>query len=221
MRTVLKNIVYRTYKPLLVRYLSKTRIYKYGSIRLEIPSGVFHPGFFFSTQLLLQYIDQFPLKGKRFLELGAGSGLIAMNASGKGAKTMATDINPLAIEYLKKNNNLNKADLDIVLSDLFEAIPVQSFDLIAINPPYYKRNPKTWVDHAWHCGENGEYFDRLFKQLPAYIHKDSQVIMILCDECDIKMVEAAAAGNHFGLRCMQTKQSLLEKNFIFKIEQHN
>jgi release factor glutamine methyltransferase len=221
MRTVLKNIVYRTYKPLLVRYLSKTRTYKYGRIRLKIPPGIFHPGFFFSTQLLIQYIDQFSLKGKTFLELGAGSGLIAIDASNKGATVMATDINPLVIEHLKKNSSLNRVDLEVMLSDLFEAIPVQSFDFIAINPPYYKRNPKTWADHAWHCGENGEYFDRLFKQLPAYIHKDSQVIMILCDGCDIKMVEAAAASNHFRLRCKQAKQSLLEKNFIFKIEQSN
>jgi predicted nicotinamide N-methyase len=31
----------------------------------------------------LKYIDQFPLEGKKILELGAGSGLIAIHAAKK------------------------------------------------------------------------------------------------------------------------------------------
>jgi release factor glutamine methyltransferase len=218
MRTVLKNIVYRTYKPLLVRYLSRTRIYRLGPITLEISPEVFHPGFFFSTRLLLQYIGKFPLAGKKFMEPGAGSGLISFHAASKGANVVATDINPVAIEYLQKNSVRNSLPVGILQSDLFEAIPVQQFDIIAINPPYYKKNPKAWSDYAWHCGENGEYFYRLFKQLPAYIHKDSEVLMVLCDGCDINMISDAAATSGFRLKLMQTKQNMLEKSFIFKIE---
>jgi release factor glutamine methyltransferase len=74
------------------------------------------------------------------------------------------------------------------------------------------------LDHAWYCGENGEFFYRLFDQLPKYIHNNSEVIMVLCDGCDIKMIEEAAGKNGFKLNCVQTKQSLIEKNFIYKIE---
>jgi release factor glutamine methyltransferase len=218
MRTVLKNIVSRTYKPWLVKYLSKTRVYSYGNIRLEIPPDVFHPGFFFSTQLLRQYIDRFPLKEKKLLELGAGSGLISTYAAKKGAHVVASDINPVAVKYLTKNSIENKVTLNIILSDLFDDIPVQTFDIITINPPYYKKKPETWIDHAWYCGEKGEYFFKLFRQLPGFMHKDSEVIMTLCEECDIKMIEDAATVNHFRLRCIQTRQNLLEKNFIYKIE---
>src|SRR5687767_14368333 len=123
MRTMLKHIVSRTYKPWLVKYLSKTRIYRYGSIKLEIPPDVFHPGFFFSTHLLLQYITGLPLKEKKLLELGAGSGLISTYAARKGACVTATDINPVAIKYLRNNSIGNKVDPDIILSDLFDAIP--------------------------------------------------------------------------------------------------
>jgi release factor glutamine methyltransferase len=45
---------------------------------------------------------QFPLKNKHVLELGAGSGLIAIKAAKEGALVTATDINPVAIEYLHK-----------------------------------------------------------------------------------------------------------------------
>ena len=218
MKTAIKNIVARTYKPFLEKYLSKKRIYTYGNIKLQIPPEVFHPGFFTSTQFLLQYIKKLTLQGKDFLELGAGNGLISIYAAKQDAKVTATDINPVAIEFLRINSEENNVRLNIVKSDLFENISVQQFDIIAINPPYYKKDPHTLIDHAWYCGENGEFFFDLFKQLPKYIHKDSVVIMVLCDGCDLGMIEEAANQNGFKLSRVQIKQSLIEKNFIYKIE---
>ena len=90
MKAVLKNIVAHTYKPFLEKYLSKTRMYKYEDIRLEIPPQVFHPGFFFSTRLLLNYLRNFPLVRKSFLEPGCGSGLISIYAAKQGANVTAT-----------------------------------------------------------------------------------------------------------------------------------
>ncbi len=207
----------RTYKPLLVRYLSKTRTYHHDDIRLEIPPQVFHPGFFFSTRFLLRYLRNLPLNGKKILELGAGSGLISIYASRKGAKVTASDINPIAITYLHRNSRNNKVSLEIITSDLFTDIPEQAFDIIAINPPYYKKQPRKPSDYAWYCGENGEYFFRLFEQLSPYVHDQTEIIMVLCDGCDIGLIETAAAGNGFHLRLLQTRTTILEKNFIYKI----
>ncbi len=218
MKATLRNIVAHTYKPLLVRYLSKTRMYKYGDITLEIPPQVFHPGFFFSTRLLLNYISQFPLKSKHFLELGCGSGLISIYAAKKRAIVTATDINPIAVEFLQKNSRQNETELTITRSDLFKNIPEQLFDIIAINPPYYKKQPVTAKEYAWFCGENGEYFSGLFNNLPNYIHINSEVLMVLFDGCDMEMIENLAAQNGFNLLCVYTRKNLLEKNFIYKIE---
>jgi release factor glutamine methyltransferase len=218
MKAALKHIVAHTYKPWLVKYLSKTRVYRYDDIQLEIPPQVFHPGFFSSTQLLLKYIDRLPLHEKNFLELGAGSGLIAIQVAKKGAFVTATDINPVAIEHLHSNSLQNNVSLDIIQSNLFVDIPNQSFDIIAINPPYYKKQPVTFQDYAWYCGEKGEYFSGLFNQLPGYIHDKTETIMVLCDGCDIKMIERAAGNNGFKLQIMLTKQNMLEQNFIYKIE---
>jgi release factor glutamine methyltransferase len=218
MRSALKHIIAHTYKPLLVKYLSKTRTYQYENIRLEIPPQVFHPGFFFSTRLLLNYIKQFPLKKKSFLEPGCGSGLIAIYAAKKGAVVTATDINTIAIEFIKKNSTRNHVELTIIQSDLFRELPPQQFDLIAINPPYYKKQPRSQLDYAWFCGENGEYFTALFKGLHQYMHASSIVLMILFEGCDIEMIENLAVENGFTLNCVQAHRNLLERNFIFKIE---
>lgn len=218
MKGVLKNIIAHTYKPLLERYLSKLRSYSYENIQLQIPPQVFHPGFFFSTRLLLNYIKQLPMKGKSLLEPGCGSGLISIYAARKGASVVSTDINHVAIEFLRKNSRQNQVALTIIQSDLFQHIPEQEFDIIAINPPYYKKQPQTLKDYAWNCGENGEYFTMLFTRLNNYIHEGSEVYMVLFEGCDMKMITDIALQNQFALHCVRTHKNLLEENFIFKIE---
>jgi release factor glutamine methyltransferase len=203
---------------LLVKYLSKTRTYRYKDIRMNIPPEVFHPGFFFSTQLLLQYISTIDINKKKFLELGCGSGLIAIAAAKKGAIVTATDINTIAVEALKKNSVQNNVAINITRSDLFLNIPPQQFDLIAINPPYYKKQPVTAKDYAWLCGEKGEYFSALFATLAGYMHPDSEVLMILFDGCDMEMIYGMAAENNFRLTCVYSKKNILEENAIYKIE---
>lgn len=219
MRAVVKYIVAKTYKPLLVRYLSKTRWYSYKGINLEIPPGVFHPGFFFSTKFLLQYISRQELKEKTVLELGAGSGLISLYAARQGAFVTATDINPEAIKYLKVNSQINEVEVEIIRSDLFANLPQKPFNLILINPPYYKKNPSSYAEYAWYCGEKGEYFQTLFANLKYYIHQQSKVYMVLCDGCDMEMIHAEAGKNFFRMKCVNTKKTMLEMNYIFKIEQ--
>jgi release factor glutamine methyltransferase len=219
MRAVVKHIVARTYKPLLEKYLSKTRIYRYSDIKLTIPPQVFHPGFFSSTQLLLQYIKKIPLQEKRFLELGAGSGLISIYAAKKNAIVTATDINSVATETMISNCRVNKVDVEVLSSDLFDSIPAKNFDIIAINPPYYKGQPKTPYEYAWHCGENGEFFSGLFRQLAGYIHINTEILMVLSDGCDIEMIKTFAADNGFCLHLLLTKSTILENNFIYSIKQ--
>ena len=221
MKSIIKYIVARTYRPLLVKYLSGTRTYTFKNIRLEVPPQVFHPGFFFSTKLLLKYIGRLPLSEKSFLELGAGSGLISIYAAKNGARVTAIDIHSAAIQALKKNRFANDVQFAIVQSDLFTSITQQAFDIIAINPPYYKKQPLSDADYAWYCGEKGEYFQDLFKGLMDYVHASSVVLMILCDGCDIEMIEKFASENSFKMDCVFRTKNLLEENFIYQIEQIN
>jgi len=219
MRGLVKYIVSSTYKPLLVKYLSKTRMYSYKGIHLEVPPQVFHPGFFFSTKLLLRYIAKEHLNGKSFLELGAGSGLLSIYAAKKGAKVVATDINPVAIECIQTNATENFVKMKIIESDVFDKIPQGQFDFILINPPYYKKNPSSFSDYAWYCGEKGEYFQKLFKGLHNYVHENSNVLMVLCDGCDLQMIKGLAMEGDCNLKCVHKKETILETNYIFRIHQ--
>jgi len=219
--TAVKYIVGSTWQPLLRKYLSKKRRYRYKNIRLQVPSSVFHPGFFFSTHLLLDQIQGWSLKNKKLLEPGAGSGLISIYAAQKGAIVTATDINPIAVECLRENSRENNVQIDILRSDVFDEIPPQLFDIIVINPPYYKKDPESYSDYAWNCGSNGEYFEKLFNQLRGYTHSETKILMVLCDGCDMEMIKEMASQNGYRMVLVFSKRNMIERNFIYSIETRN
>ena len=218
MKKFFKYLVTHLYKPLLVKYLGASRSYSYRGLRLIVPPEVFHPGFFFSTRLLLRHISALRLKERAFLELGAGSGLISLFAAREGARATATDINPAAVKALEQNRAQNGLSFQIIHSDLFSNIPPQAFDIIAINPPYYRKQPNTYAEYAWYCGENGEYFTGLFGGLKPYIGPGAEARLILCDGCDMDMVHTIAGQHGWQLQCVETRRNWIEKNYIFKIE---
>ena len=122
-RHLLRPIIFRIVKPLLWRYLSRERSYRYRDIRMTIRPGVFHPGFFFSTRLLLDFLAQHDLGGKTLLELGAGSGLIAIHSARRGARVTASDINPAAVQSIRENAAANSAELTVVDSGTLTVPP--------------------------------------------------------------------------------------------------
>ncbi|MES2328998.1 MAG: methyltransferase [Bacteroidota bacterium] len=217
MRRMIRYLASVFYKPLLVKWLSKERKYSYRDIHLVIHPQVFHPGFFFSTKILLRHLAGMDLAGKKLLELGAGSGLISIAATKAGAIVTATDINPVAVDQLRLNSQLNKTSLTLIHSDLFELIPLQPFDIIVINPPYYFEEPLTPKDHAWYCGRNGEYFHGLFKNLSNYIDQNTVILMILCEGSNRSGIQAIARENRFEFDCIKTTRNLIERNYIYQI----
>ncbi len=149
--------------------------------------GVFHPGLFFSTKLLIEYISKYNLKDKNVLELGAGSGLISVYCAKLKANVTASDINPIAVENINQNEKLNSVNIKVVESDLFDRIETKEFNYIIINPPYYPKNPNNEEELAWFCGNDFQYFRKLFDQMGNYVNSDSKIIMVLSEDCDIEI----------------------------------
>ena len=73
-------------------YSAKERSYSYKGIKLKVFPGVFHPGLFFSTKILLEYLSKLDLKNKTVLELGAGSGLISVYCAKQNANCNRNEI---------------------------------------------------------------------------------------------------------------------------------
>jgi len=103
-------------------------------IELEIreAAGVYGP--LDDTFLMIEALENIEL-GKKVLELGTGTGMIAIYCSKRGAEVTATDINEEALRLARENAELNGERIEFIKSDLFEAVKGR-FDAAIFNPPY-------------------------------------------------------------------------------------
>ena len=217
MRTILKKITHPFLKLGLRLYYWKPRTFCYNTICIKVHPDVFPPQLTFSTKILLDFVANLDLKNKSFLELGCGSGIISLLAAKNGSYVTASDVNQIALDYLETNALKNNLKLKTINSDLFQNLENQSFDYIIINPPYYPKAPKNFKEHAWFCGKNFEYFEKLFVQLPNYLSSETNCYMILSQDCEIEKIKAIALKNTIAFELVLEKKKLVETNFIFRI----
>lgn len=101
------------------------------TIQIVAGPGVYAPAE--DTYLLLSAVQA--EKGHRVLEMGCGTGIIALHCAKSGCSVTAADISPEAVECTEKNARRNGLDMEIIQSDLFESIRGK-FDVVIFNPPY-------------------------------------------------------------------------------------
>src|SRR5256885_8863379 len=94
--------VRRALQPLILKYWFKRRAQasvttQAEGFQLSVFPSVFHPRYFGSSSILAQFIGSLDLRGKSFLDLGCGSGIVGMCAARAGARVTAVDINPEAV----------------------------------------------------------------------------------------------------------------------------
>ncbi len=213
-------------QPLLKHYLKKERKSYIKGFHLTVFPSVFHPAFFFSTKFLVEFVSSLDLHEKTFCEPGIGTGLVSLCAYRQGASITSFDLNPIAVANAEVNFSRNFSQEDRIIrsfqlytSDLFDQIPLQTFDYIAINPPYFFKEVSTEESLAWYCGKDGAYFEKLFRQLPSFIHEQSQVFMVLADNCDLERIERIAKKYQWHFKQVAQRKIGWEKNYIFKITQ--
>jgi release factor glutamine methyltransferase len=97
------------------------------------------------TELLVETALQMIPDDAEFniLDLGTGSGAIAIAIASErpNSKIVATEINANALSIAKNNAKTHQMkNIQFYLSDWYQNIPLQSFDLIVSNPPYIKQD---------------------------------------------------------------------------------
>lgn len=195
-------------------YVRRERPFRFGALRLRVPVGVFHPGVYFSSPIMLDFLQKQDLNGLKILDLGTGSGVLALQAAAQKALVTAVDIHPLALETALANAARNGLHLRCLCSDLLEHVPPEVFDRVLINPPFYPKNPANLPEHAFFAGENLNYFRRLFRSLPNYLHAESRVWMILSEDCRLVEIQALATANRLGWEIVQEKQKWGERFYL-------
>ena len=117
----------------------------------RVPDGVQPPkagSLFFCRHLTVA-------PGERVLEIGAGLGLAAVLAARAGARVVATDIVPEAVDTVRVNAMLNGVAVDARAGDGYAPVAGERFDLICTNPPQMPTPPARARDDAVAAADNG------------------------------------------------------------------
>lgn len=90
------------------------------------------------TEILVEKALKVMPPNARVLDIGTGSGAIAVSLArlGQAARVTAVDVSDKALEIARKNAESNGADVEFVKSDCFSALQGRKYDMIVSNPPY-------------------------------------------------------------------------------------
>ena len=139
------------------------------------------------TELLVEYALEklsstgSPTEKAMVLELGTGSGAIALAIASERSNIdiLATDISQQALTVAQNNlERLKLSNVTFCLSDWFDAIPRQQFELIISNPPYIAEHDPYLQDNvrkyepltALHSGDEGlDDITHIIQQCQKYL----------------------------------------------------
>jgi len=102
-------------------------------LRLD-PGMAFGSGGHPTTQLCLHWLAQQDLRGKRVLDYGCGSGVLAIAAALLGARQVdAVDIDPQALTATRNNAQYNQISEPVVQTWLPQQLQPQGYDIVVAN----------------------------------------------------------------------------------------
>lgn len=137
------------------------------------------------SYLFKEYIEGLNLEGRKCLDIGTGSGILARVMIESGAKkVIAADINPEASMEVPEKANF-------VESDLFENVE-RDFDLIVFNPPYLPEDQDEGLEgkEAWKGGEKGtEVTERFLEQAFEHLNKGGVIVTMLSSLAEFDHLE--------------------------------
>ncbi|MGQ4892416.1 MAG: HemK2/MTQ2 family protein methyltransferase [Candidatus Njordarchaeia archaeon] len=191
------------------------------TIEIKLCKNVYPPDE--DTFLLLDEIKNLDLKNKKVLEIGTGTGIIAITCAKKGAKVTATDIKLEAIKCTQKNAKLNNVKIETKQGNLFQPVKGEKYDLIIFNPPYLPENPETdkYLNEKDKQdligGKHGnETAIQFIKQLKNHLKPNGQALLIQTSLTNIQ--ETLKQAEKTGLKTQITKQKNLPREILHLIK---
>jgi release factor glutamine methyltransferase len=182
-----------------------------------VRSDVFNPKLFITTTLLASALR---ITGEdSVLDMGTGSGFLAVAAAKRARKVVAVDINPAAVRCAEENARIHGVlgRVSVLQGDLF--LPLQDgarFTVILFNPPYLDGPVQTTIDFA--IRDPGKrVVGRFLKEAGGYLAPGGYILMAYSSIADPETVLELAGQSGFEYRVVKEKRLLLERFYVYKL----
>ena len=127
--------------------------------------------------------------GRHVLDLGSGSGALALTAARAGAASVtAVDVSVRSVTATWLNCRLHRAPVAVRRGDLFTPVADRQFDLIMANPPYVPAAtaalPRFGIARCWDGGLDGRaVLDRICATAGERLTLDGTLLLVHSAVC--------------------------------------
>jgi release factor glutamine methyltransferase len=143
------------------------------------------------TALLTQALDREHVPaGAAVLDIGTGSGALALAAARRGARATAVDRTYRAVLATRLNARLARLPVEVLHGDLFGPVAGRRFDLVVSNPPYVPAPGPLPRRHraavAWDAGVDGRLLlDRICRRAHTSLLPGGVLLLVHSVLCGI------------------------------------
>ncbi|MEK2495085.1 HemK2/MTQ2 family protein methyltransferase [Kitasatospora purpeofusca] len=137
------------------------------------------------TDLLVSCVRRERLdRASRVLDLGTGTGAVALAAARTGARVTAVDLSVRAVLTAWLNTRLRRRRVELRRGDLTGPVAGRRFDLVTTNPPYVPAEgpagtPGRGAALAWDAGPDGRLvLDRICREAPRLLAEDGVLLVV-------------------------------------------
>ncbi len=228
-RTPLRNLARRAGKYWLAwRYrdfspdAGTAKYVRVAGLTLLLEPTVFNPKLHFTSAFFARFIRRPGTVGpwERVLEVGTGSGILAISAALAGARHVtATDVNSAAVLSARMNVSLYglAGRVEVLQGDMFEPIAGEVFDLIVCNPPYLRGEPTSPGTVAYMAGEDFRWLRRLAQGAADHLGPDGRCLLVLADSTDLPSVFDIFKQCGWKVRQVAGRDVLVERLLIIEL----
>ncbi|GAA1230437.1 HemK2/MTQ2 family protein methyltransferase [Pseudonocardia alaniniphila] len=128
--------------------------------------------------------------GRHVLDIGTGSGALAVAAARAGAASVtAVDLSMRSVIATWLNSRLHGAPVSVHRGDLFTPVAGRRFGLVVANPPYVPAPTAVLPRHrkarCWDAGPDGRaLLDRICAGVPDVLAPDGHLLIVQSAVCD-------------------------------------
>lgn len=174
------------------------------------------------TYLILNEVRRYA--SGNVLDMGTGTGVLAIAAAEKAENVIGVDINKEALEHAKENSKAaGLTNVKFVYSDLFSYFKKYAwrFDLIIFNPPYLPediREPKE-SRVATTGGKKGyEILDRFFSEVSEYLMPYGKILIVFSSLTGQDKVHEIIENYGFNYQKISEEELFAETLFVYLAE---